>query len=114
MSRPRPARLPKTLAPHKVLRSLPGSLQPVLKAREVELGKEEINTRFKRFRKRVGALSRAVLDPTNAVQQESALNIAKACSSFVAQGDLHSIVDHVMGDQEDETSEKHVHTQPGI
>ena len=83
MSRPRPARLPKTLAPHKVLRSLPGSLQPVLKARDVELGKEEINTRFKRFSKRVGALSRAVLDLTNAVQQESALNIAKACSSFV-------------------------------
>ena len=62
----------------QVLRSPPCSLQPVLKAREVELGKEEINTRSKRFRKGAGALSRKVLNPTNAVQQESALNIAKA------------------------------------
>mgnify|MGYP007125746792 CR=1 FL=1 len=62
----------------QVPRSLPGSLQPVLKAREVELGKEEIKTRSKGFRKGAGALSRKVLDPTNAVQQESALNIAKA------------------------------------
>ena len=114
MSWPHLARLPTTLSAAQVLRSLPGLLQPVLKAREVELGKEDINKRSKRFWKGVGALSRKVLDATNAVQQESALNTAKACSGFVAQGDLNSVVEHVIGDEEDETSENHVSSQPGI
>ena len=44
----------------------------------------------------------------------TALNTAKACSGFVAQGDLNSVVEHVIGDEEDETSENHVSSQPGI